>query len=528
MKSLYAKCFSIAIVIFFITGCPKEKNDRIQKKNQPKQQNVEKTYKVATVGVQSFSETVELPGATVQGIESTNLMAKVGGYVKHIRRIANGLYDGKTVQITETNDLEKGMKDIRILILQKNNGRIARNTISVADKAELDRQNTEASELYQRFPTSEIDIGSMVQAGTVLAILDIPEMQNDLAEKQALVEQAKSFVQQATQAVIKAKAELKQRRAEVEQYRSELKEKDALLSFQNRKYDRISKLFQRGNIDEDNLEEARLQKDAAQAVKESSEAALKTAESKISVADANILQAKAEENISKAKVKVARESLKKLQTMTEYASIKAPFTGIVTNRSVDHGALVKPGTSNSGAKALFEITRIDKVRVVVDVPNSKAAHIQQGLTVVVKNISGLPGKKVTGTVTRTSSILNHKSRMMRIYIDFENPTPKGNITLTPGMFATVSILVNHWNALPVVPTSAIVTGKNGGSTVVVVDSENRCELRNVEISFNDALNVGLRQGIAKGERVVVEGVSNLKKEIEKLKPGKKFTLKTTQ
>ncbi|MCH7987794.1 MAG: hypothetical protein IID46_01445, partial [Planctomycetes bacterium] len=269
------------------------------------------TYQVLGYTELPFEEVIELPGAAVRGFETTPLMAKLGGYVKSI-----GTVDGE-----------------------------------------------------------EIDIGSEVQEGTVLATLDIPEMVDEIAEKQALVKQARSKVVQAAASVELANSELNQRNAEVTQAEAALGEKHALLQLQKTRYERIAGLVKEDVIGAEKLDEPKFAMDAAKSALARVEADITAANAGVAAAKANIQKALADKQRAEAEVDVAIASVSLLKTKAEYLTIKAPYNGVITKRMIDRGAFVQPADSNSGATALFEITRIDKVRVSVAVPSSKAAEI---------------------------------------------------------------------------------------------------------------------------------------------------------
>jgi len=407
------------------------------------------TYKVSG---RPYVETVDLPGASVHGMETTQLMAKVGGYVKEIKHVGD----------------------------------------------------------------VEIDIGSIVKKGDTLAVLAVPELRDELRQREARIEQAQSAVVQADAAIQQAQAQLNQRKAEVVQAKAGRSEKQALLKLKQRAYERLEKLVKEGAIESDDLLEAEFDRDAAKSARESVEAGVQTAIAGVEAAQAHLVKADADKKSAQAEVAVAEADLARVQTMVDYGIIKAPFDGVITRRHVDHGAFVQPATSNSGAMPLFEITRVDKIRVVVSVPTVAAAKIAEGQKVRFHTIGGLPGAEVDGTVTRSAAILYADSRMMRIDIHFENPASDrnsgNNVFLKPGMFGTITIISQEWSEqapLAVVPTSAVAGSKAGRPYVVVVENGDRCRLQPVETAFNDAIDVGISKGVNVGDVVIVGDVSKL-------------------
>lgn len=407
-------------------------------------------FAAAMVESMAYIERVELPGASVRGFETTQLMAKVGGYVKEIKTI-----DGE-----------------------------------------------------------EIDVGTMVTKGAELAVLDVPEMMDQLTEKNALVAQAGSLVAQADAVIKQRVAGIAQRNAEVKQTEAQLKEKNALLSLSMAKKKRIEDLVNKQTIGAENLDEVRYAVDAANAAIAAVEAEIETANANVKAAEADLEKANADKLSAEEAVNVALASVDELKTLFGYTTITAPFAGVITKRLVDHGAFVRPATSNSGAMPLFEITRIDKVRVLASVPNVQAGKVQVGQKAIFHSIGGVPGVRIAGTVTRIAHALDPESRMMRIEVHFKNPLEQPasgrTILLQPGMFGSVTVVIKEWEDLAIVPTSALRTDDTGQAYVFLVGADHVAQRQNVDIAFNDAKSVGLSDGVKPGKIVVTQNVDKVK------------------
>jgi len=184
---------------------------------------------------------------------------------------------------------------------------------------------------------------------------------------------------------------------------------------------------------------------------------------------------------------------------------------VIARRMVDHGAFVRPAT-NSVAQPLFEITRNDKVRIVASVPVAKAPQVKLDQDVVCHTIGGLPGVRIAAKVTRSTVVLDHESRMLRIDVHCTNPLDvmetDRQVNLQPGMFCTVTVTLRHWDELPVVPTSAVASDEYGNPYVMVVES-GLCRRQNVTIAFDDAIEVGLSSGIEVGAILVQRDIASL-------------------
>ena len=396
----------------------------------------------------AYEDTVDLPGASVRGYESTELFAKLGGYIAKLAQV-----DGH-----------------------------------------------------------DVDIGTRVDDGAELAVLAVPEMQDELAEKHAAVNQAQSEVAQAEAAIAEAVAQKLQREAELDQVEAQREEKQAMLQLNEKKFQRVSTLASSGTIGEEALDEIRFAVDAAQAALTSIDADVAAAEKQVGAADAKVNKTHADKAAAAARVEFANASLARIKTLMAYSTIRAPFAGVVTQRNVDTGAFVLPAEKNSAAMPLFEITRTDRVRVVVGVPNNKVAHVEPGMQARLHEVGGLPGRSFAGSVTRSAGALDEKTRTMRIEVEFENPVPDERtgepVLLKPGMFGTLTIVRHEWdrdNPIPVVPTTAVATDGHGVSYVVVTEGSRR-ERRDVTVAFNDAISVGISAGLKIGETVAVSGL----------------------
>ena len=404
---------------------------------------------VEVVGKDSpFVETLELRGATVHGYETTDVMSKLAGYVSKIHGVDG---DG-----------------------------------------------------------GPADIGSVVKEDQVLVELFVPEMMDEMAEKMAELGQANAAVDQAVAAVKEADAEAASKAAEIQQAMAMAKQKDAMRSYREKQFDRVSRLFTTGVVAEESKIEAKFAMDAARAE------FVVGADNKefypgIRIAEAHALAATAAKDrsvadleLAKQKVNVAAAGIAKLKTMQEYTMIKAPFDGIITRRMVDHGAFVRP-PSNSGAMPLFTITRVDKVRVVVSVPNNKAAKARKGQAVVLDRIGGLKGVAIEGHVSRIADALEKGSRMMRIEVDILNPAvdvfTKEKIRLRPGLYGTVNVTIKNHGAIPIVPTKSVATDSDGRDFVMMM-RDGKPVRQAVEIAYDDAITIGLSKGVKIGDEVL--------------------------
>lgn len=496
------------------------------------------SVETAPVEGEDFTEYIELPGVSVVGMESTPLFAKVGGFVKEIRRVgrAKVMIDGRPAQLQITDTMDRQtykVRDVELRIVgspPKPTGRTRRDVVRAADPDELKSKWPKLYDAYQQTEMMELDIGSNVEAGTLLSVLDIPEMADELRKQQAAIERAKQTVLQKDAAVRSATAHVGQAKADYEKAKAARAKLVAVLQRDRQELVRIERLG--NNVDRAKLEAVQFNVEASKAALASADEEIKSAAETVKVAKAAVEKATADKNVAVAQVKEADAELARLKTLENYASIRAPFTGTIVRRFVDHGAFVQPAQGNSGAKPLFAITQTDKVRVVIPVPGRKSYKIRPGQEAVFHTIGGLPGVTVEGTITRSADTLDETSRMLRVEMYLKNPvtnsrmirdgrgwkpradnesgkTANEKVAVRPGMFGVVTVR-NEWKQLRMIPATAL--GGEGDEQYVLEFDAGKSELikRHVTVVFNDAQTVGISAGIPVGAQIVAAGVSQFK------------------
>lgn len=153
-------------------------------------------------------------------------------------------------------------------------------------------------------------------------------------------------------------------------------------------------------------------------------------------------------DLAHAKRDMAEATLRKLETMQEYLQIHAPFDGTVTDRYVDPGAFIQQSR-------IVSVVDTSKVRVLVDIPESETRFARTGTPAEIR-IDALPGRTLRAAVSRSSAALDPMLRTRKVELDL----PNADLSLLPGMFARVELLVeNHPNAL-VIPRKAVTVLPN--------------------------------------------------------------------
>jgi RND family efflux transporter MFP subunit len=309
-----------------------------------------------------------------------------------------------------------------------------------------------------------VDVGDVVKQGQVLAVLESPEMRDDLARAGVSIQRNKSDYQRAS---------------------DEVKRAESNYTMTHLTFTRLSNVMksQPGLV-------AQQEVDDAQAKDQNAASQLAAARSTLETADQQI--------------KVSEADQTKSRTMLDYTKVVAPFDGVVTKRYADNGAMIQAGTSSrSQTMPIVRISQNQLLRLVLPVPESAAGSVKPGKGVDVK----VPSLDTTlsARVSRIADKVDTGTRTMHVEVDI----PNGNGKLIPGMYAEVTVkLAERPNALGV-PTAAIRTIAGGKQEVAVVDSSGVIEIRKVRTGLESDVAVEIVDGVKEGELVVVGSHSQM-------------------
>jgi RND family efflux transporter MFP subunit len=215
------------------------------------------------------------------------------------------------------------------------------------------------------------------------------------------------------------------------------------------------------------------------------------------IAAQELEDAYARDKQAEAQVAQASAGQRQASALSDYSRITAPFSGVITKRFADTGALIQAGTSsNTQAMPVVRLAEDDRLRLVLPVPESAVSRIHVG-TVVQVRVPALD-RTLEGRVARLSDDLDRQTRTMETEIDVAN----SNASLVPGMYAeTVLDLVRKDSSLTV-PIQAV--SRNGAeTTVLLVGPGNRVEQHRVTIGMDSAQRLEILTGLSEGDRVIV-------------------------
>jgi HlyD family secretion protein len=294
------------------------------------------------------------------------------------------------------------------------------------------------------------ETGRPTEPGQLLVELEVPELEKELAQKEAAVKQAESEITQAAAAVKVAEAMRDSAEALVEE--AEASTERATADFERWKSElaRVTDLASRGAVTDKLVDETQSKLRAAEAARKEIAAKIRSAQANFKESDALIEKATADLGAAKAKLGVAEPDRDRLKTLLSFAEIRAPFDGRVAARGVDTGHLVTAGSSEK--EPLLVIVNTKTVRVYVDVPEIDAVHIEPQAEATIRMPSLAGGFE--GKVTRTTWVLNQTTRTLRVEIDVPNEDGR----LRPGMYAHARLKVAERPDATVLPKTALMTG----------------------------------------------------------------------
>ncbi|MEM6688814.1 MAG: efflux RND transporter periplasmic adaptor subunit [Planctomycetota bacterium] len=342
-----------------------------------------------------------------------------------------------------------------------------------------------------------VDIGDVVSEGQPLAKVDAPEL-----SKRAEVLKAKIGLLLTEELAAKAQVDLTaatvdSARAMVTKAQSEKAEVDASLAAAEAELGRTQDLVDRGSLQKRMLDEATKKRDMQIAARRAVDSSVVAARADVKVASANNAAAKVRVQIAEANTSVAEKQLEELNVLLDFATLAAPFDGVISKRSVEPGDLVE-GPKSSKSHPLFVVSKVDKVRIRVLVPEADSPFVEPDDTMTIRFPSFENEPVLKARVTRRSGTLDPSTRSMTIEADVENQDGK----LLPGMFGEATIELDTNVAMNVLPSRSIRFDAEGNSFVYIIDGENRVRKSDVLIGMDNGTQIQVISGLAEGDRVI--------------------------
>ena len=302
-----------------------------------------------------------------------------------------------------------------------------------------------------------VDVGDRVAQGQLIGILEVPEFTEEFAHAAASEKRSELDVVRADTEVTRAESAFDIRKLSYDRLLAVSKSKPNLIA--------------QHEID--------------------------TAAAQFREAEAQLATARATLESTRQQVQVTTASKSRVKTMMSYLRITAPFSGVVTKRYADAGAMIQAGTaSQTQAMPVIRLSQVDRLRLVLPVPESIVARVKIGSPVNVR-VDALQ-RVFSGKVTRFTGRLDSATRTMETEVDLSNP----GHTILPGMYGYASLSLDQRGQALVVPVQAI-SGHGTTPSIYVVNDANVLEQRQVKLGLETPNLVEITSGLKEGELVVV-------------------------
>jgi RND family efflux transporter MFP subunit len=311
----------------------------------------------------------------------------------------------------------------------------------------------------------DVNWGTHVKQGQSLAVLEIPELQQQLQQDEANTKKSEQDLDRA---------------------KEELNRAQSAYTVAHLTYSRL----------------ADVQKSRPELM----------AQEEIDIAQGKDLEASAGESSAKdalagsaQELVASRAALEKDRAMYAYSRITAPFEGVVTEIDAYTGALLPAGTSsNKGDQALCHLSQNNLLRLVIPVPERAVADIRVGEDITVR-VSAI-NKTFEGKISLFSDQIDRETRTMHTEVTVPNP----KYEVVPGMYATVQIPLHTVQNALTVSVQAVQSSDETHGSVLVVGGDNRIEKRDVTLGLENASDVEILSGLSDNDRVVFGEQSQFK------------------
>lgn len=332
-----------------------------------------------------------------------------------------------------------------------------------------------AADIGQRVAGPKYDAqGKQSEPGQLLAELEVPELIEESRQKDALKSLAEAESLLAQRSLLAAEAHIATAESAVNEARAGLARMQAQYERWESESRRLTELASRGVVDIQTRDETQKQFQAAAASRDEARSHLASSVAAVRKAQADRAKGEADIVVAQAKIAVAAAEAQRLKALLEFAMIRAPFDGVVTQRHVSPGDFLQPSVGKSG---LFTITRLDPVRIVLHVPEMEASLID-GKTEAKLAIAAHGDSVVAARIARTSWALEAGARTLRAEIDLPNLDGR----FRPGMYVFAKLeakLPEAWT----LPASALVKQDDQWTARMKIGEEVKRVL--VRPGFND-------------------------------------------
>jgi len=465
---------------------------------------------------------LELPGDT-QAIEDATVYARTSGYLaRRLVDIGSHVKAGDLLAEIESPEVQQQLNQA--------------NAQTEHSRASIGQARAEVTRSTATVRQSESEIARMRAA--------VEQAKADVARAEANVEQARASESNAASKLETAQSLHEARKADVTH-------SIALSDIAEKTLNRWRKLVEQRAVSQQDLDQKQSDYDGARAAVASAEATVRSAQSDVDAAKHMVDAAKAETQAEIAGLSAARQSVeaanaavtssqasaaaavagvassaanvhvasadylsnganaKRFATMQSFSRVTAPFSGVITARNVDVGALINAGagsatdTSAAPHSGLFGIARTDVLRIEVSLPQSSVNSVKQGQLAKV-TFQEYPGRTFQGSVYRLAGALDTATRTLQAEIHIDNK----NGALLPGMYANVSFASSGHTVLHI-PSNTLVVNA-AGTRVATLTTDNRVHFVPVRIGRDFGTELEIVEGLKGDEKLVASPGDDLR------------------
>ncbi|MEM1250827.1 MAG: HlyD family secretion protein [Cyanobacteria bacterium P01_H01_bin.21] len=346
-----------------------------------------------------------------------------------------------------------------------------------------------------------VEQGDSVEQGQVVARMDIDDLNAQLRQNQANLAEAEAQLTDLLQGT--ELPQIAQAKSNLEAVRSQLVEAESRLSLVEGDLDRDRDLYNQGAISAREL-------DNSENAVESAQANVRQLQARVEEAQQRLVDLEDDpdpEDVAQAQARIerARGQISVIQTRIDNTIIRAPFSGVVTQKFATEGAFVTPTTSASEAASATSsaiVAVADGLEIVAEVPEADLGQIQVGQAVEIIS-TAYPDKVFNGTVRLVApeAIERQNVTIFQVRIRLDD----GLDLLRSNMNVDVAFLGNRLSDALVVPAVAVVT--QGGETGVLVPDENNnrnIRFRPVTLGPQVGNQIQVLDGVTSNDRVFID------------------------
>lgn len=326
-----------------------------------------------------------------------------------------------------------------------------------------------------------VDIGDRVKRGQLLARIDTPTVDEALAQSRADLLRARAGLD-------KDKAELKEAIAKQATAQADVEKAQGNIDYATVTATRWQNLCARGAVSQQS-------RDEKVRLLEATTADLKASKANLRAAEAQVVASRSQIAEGKANVTAKEADVRRLEAEQSFQRVLAPFDGIITLRKVDPGALITKGSQSSDLE-LFQLAKIDRLRIYVSAPQRVARYLHEGVKAQIL-VPEFPERDFLGVVTNISGGLDPNTRTRQTEIQIDNL----DHALLPGMYAEVRLSELRGANWIKVPGTTLITRADGQYLLVIKDG--KAQYRKIAIGRDFGDEVEIKEGLAGDEHVAV-------------------------